>query len=68
MMEKTAEYSALGFPQLCKFVEKSLRRNYVDKEDAIEVLFLLLYLYNIRPDIQTINLKNLFKASTIFHI
>ena len=41
MMDRTAEYSALGFPQLCKFVEKSLRRHYVEKEDAIEVLLLL---------------------------
>ena len=43
MMDKTAEYSAIGFPQLCKFVEKSLRRHYVEKEDAIEVIFISIH-------------------------
>ena len=40
------DYTALGFPQLCKFVEKSLRRHYVEKEDAIEVI-LCYYFYCI---------------------
>ena len=28
----------LGFPQLGKFVERSLRRHHVEKEDAVEVV------------------------------
>ena len=67
MMDRTAEYSALGFPQLCKFVEKSLRRHYVEKEDAIEVICIFIFTVG-----DTMTSKSYFiiqkMASTVFHI
>ena len=67
MMDKTAEYSALGFPQLCKFVEKSLRRHYVEKEDAIEVIF--IFIHTVVGGTMTISYLIIQKmASKVFHI
>ena len=37
MRDTYKENDTLGFPQLGLFVEKSLRKQHLDKEDAIEV-------------------------------
>ena len=42
-MTDQAGHCPLGFNQLGKFVEKSLRRHHVEKKDAIEVKSVVSY-------------------------